>query len=200
MCPVALAAQTIDPGVEPSPFEVQGFVGVLQPLANLSENPDAFGTVLTPNVAFGAEATLWVSPRLGLSAGGVLSPTDLDAFATQAPGTIELPEDLGSATWAAGTVSLTYRIVTSGSAGSVEPYFALGGGIRHVSFDEIAEPEAESATDPAATLAAGLRIEVLDGLLMRIEVRDVASFYASPVTDEDKLQNDVLVTLGLGFR
>lgn len=184
----------------PTGSEYRAFFGALQPLANLTSNPDTWGTVISPDIALGVDATFWLSRNLGISTVGVFAPANLDVFATQAPGAVELPEDVGNATYFSGTVSLTYRIVSGGSAGSLEPYFSIGGGVRHLELDAVAEPEAESSTDPAATLAGGLRIEVLDGLWMSIELRDIVSRYESPATGDARLQNDTVLSLGFGIR
>ena len=59
-----------------------------------------------------------------------------------------------------------------------------------------------TSTDPAGSIAGGIR---LDGILsprmmIRLEVRNNMSFYTSPATDESRLQNDMILSFGIGTR
>ncbi len=194
--PTALAAQTAGAPSRDGGFSVSAAFGVLTPLANLTDDPESFGTVITPYLAAGVEAIVWTSSRFGIGVVGLYSPSDLDGVGTQFQGAT--PDDLGAADYFAGAVNLIYRIRSPGSGGAVEPYFALGGGVRHVSVEAVAGPEVESGTDPMGTLAAGVRLEALPGLWLKVEVRDFASFYESPSTGESRFQNDIAITLGIG--
>jgi len=179
-------------------FDLFLFAGAFQPLANLTEDPSSFGTVLSPDVVVGAEATVWVSRSFGIGVIGAFSPPDLSPVPTQFQGAV--PENLGSADYLAGLLQVSYRIRSSGSAGSLEPYFSLGGGVRRISVDAIAEPEVETTTDPAAALAAGIRVLVTSGIWFKAELRDIASYYESPTTGDSSLQNDIVISLGFGKR
>jgi len=198
LAPDGLRAQMEDSATPGSGFELFASVGALQPLSNLTENAGSFSTVITPNVTFGVEATLWMSDNFGIGLLGSYSPADLDILAGQFQGTV--PSDLGSIDYFAGLLNLTYRIRSSGSASTLEPYFTIGGGVRHVRLDQIAAPEAETSTDPAATIAVGIRVLVADGVWVRGELRDVASLYESPATGESIFQNDIAISFGLGIR
>lgn len=177
-------------------FDVAGFVGLLTPVANLTEDPESFATVIDPYLALGVDLTYWLSERFGIDVTGVYSPSELAVRSTQFQGAI--PDDLGDATFLAGTLSAVYRFRSSGSGSALEPYVAGGFGLKRVSVDEIAAPEVESTTDPAATLAAGIRTRIVERFTLRIEVRDFASYFESPTTGDSKLQNDVVVTVGVG--
>ncbi len=176
--------------------DVSGFIGMLTPVANLTEDPESFATVIDPYVALGVDMTYWLSDRFGLDVTGVYSPSQLAAKSTQFQGAV--PNDLGGATFLAGAVSAVYRFPSSGSGSALEPYFAGGFGLKHVDVDAIAAPEVASTTDPAASLAAGIRTRLISNLVMRLEVRDFASYFESPTTGDSKLQNDVVVTFGVG--
>ena len=177
-------------------FDVAGFVGLLTPVANLTDDPESFATVIDPYLAMGLDVTFWVSDRFGLDVTGVYSPSQLAVRSTQFQGAV--PDDLGDVQFLAGTLSAVYRFPSSGSGTALEPYFAGGFGLKHISVDEIAAPEVESTTDPTATLAAGIRTRLLRNVVLRVEVRDFASYFESPTTGESKLQNDVVVTVGVG--
>lgn len=194
--PGAAAQEVEDPNAPHETFDVAGFVGLLTPVANLTDDPESFATVIDPYVAMGLDVTYWLSDRFGLDVTGVYSPAELAAKGTQFQGAI--PDSLGNVTFLAGAVSAVYRFRSSGSASALEPYLAAGFGLKYVGVDEIARPEVESTTDPAATLAAGIRTRIVRGLALRIEVRDFASYFEAPTTGDSKLQNDVLVTVGVG--
>ena len=195
----ALSAQIVPaapPGEDTGP-EFIGFVGVLQPLANLTENANTYGTVIPPDLLMGAEAMWWASPVVGVGIMGLYSPATLNPVISSGFGR-DLPM-LGELEYMTGMAQLTFRLRSSGAAGQIEPYVALGAGLRRVRFAGRAVPEI-TATDPAASLAAGLRVPLTRSVWLRAEARDMASFYISRATDESKLQNDVIVTIGLGIR
>ncbi|MGH7540693.1 MAG: hypothetical protein ACRELC_06825 [Gemmatimonadota bacterium] len=185
------------PDSAPNPnggVEAVGFVGWISPLADLSQDPTAFNTTLDPYVVVGADVTYWVSRRVGVGVLGAFAPSELGMRSTQPD--LEPPEDPGDAEYFAALANLIYRIPVSGTASAAEPYFAAGAGVRHVGVEEVAAPDIGSSTDPAATLAAGVRIG-FGALRLRAEIRDIASFYESG-TGDSRLQNDVAVTVGLG--
>lgn len=183
----------------PSRASLTAFAGFLAPLADLTADPNSFGTAVTSAPAFGADAAFWLGgSRFGIGVQGMYAPADLLLRPTDFQGAV--PTDLGKADYLAATLSLLYRLRLSGAAAGVEPYFGLGGGIRHLSVEAIAEPEVEDVTDPVGTLAAGTLVWVSRSLAIRFEVRDFASSFRSPTTGGSRLQNDVIVTVGLGTR
>lgn len=193
-----MAEEGDDAVAAPTGLEIGAFVGWVSPLSNLTENPDAeFATVVNPYVAFGAEAVYWFSHTLGIGAFGLFAPSELQATQALDP---TAPTDLGGANYITAVANVVYRIPVSGTASPVRPYFALGGGIRHLDLDEAQATEAASSTDPVATLAAGVRIPFSAGIALWSELRDVASYYESPITGDSKLQNDIAITVGVGTR
>lgn len=198
--PPPLAAQALEEEdyATPTELEIYAFGGALHPLANLTFDDGSFGTAVSPDVVLGAELTYWFTERLGIGVVGAFSPADLQPVATQFQGAI--PDSLGSATYVAALGALTYRIASGGSARALEPYFSVGAGLRHIDTDPIAQPEAESSTDPALTVAGGIRVPVTGSLWMRGELRDIASTYESPTTGDSRIQNDITVSLGVGVR
>lgn len=179
-------------------LDVGAFVGWISPLSNLTEDPDAqFATVVNPYVAFGGEAVYWLNRTVGIGVFGLFAPSELEATQLVDPDT---PTDLGDANYVTAAANIVYRIPVSGTSTPVRPYFALGAGIRHLDLDETLAAGAQSSTDPVATLAAGVRIPLSARILLWSELRDVASYYESPVSGDSKLQNDVAITVGLGTR
>lgn len=176
--------------------EVFGLAGVIQPLNNLTDNTSAYGTVIPPDVMMGGEATYWASRSVGIGVMGLYSPATLEGVGG-GPG--RGPGTLGEMEYLAGTVNLTFRLRSSGSAGALEPYFTMGGGLRQLKFYGAEVPKL-SATDPMATAAIGVRVHLMSSLWFRGELRDMASYYISAATDESKLQNDIGVTIGFGIR
>ncbi|WP_420633706.1 hypothetical protein [Candidatus Palauibacter sp.] len=192
-----LAAQMTSmepPGDDIGP-EFVGFVGAVQPLNNLTDSPSTYGTTIPPDVLMGGEFTYWASRVVGIGVMGLYSPATLNAVGGPGRGIGRL----GEMEYMAGTLNLTFRIRSSGSAGALEPYFSMGAGLRRLQFygDEVPKI---SATDPAATAAIGMRVALTSSLWFRGELRDVASYYISAATDESRLQNDIGITVGFGIR
>lgn len=186
-------------GLGPSRADLGIFTGVLAPLNDLTSDPASFGTSVTVSPLLGANASFWFGGgRVGLGLQGLFGPGELKVEPTEFQGAI--PDDLGNATYLAGTATLLYRLRLSGARGRVEPYFGIGAGVRHLSVETIAEPEVEDVTDPLGTLAAGSHVWFSRRLAIRFEVRDHLSAFESPTTGDSRLQNDMTVTVGLGTR
>ncbi len=182
----------------PSTLDLAVLGGVLAPLAELTQSSQSFATSITSSPVMAGAVTWWPARRWGLGAEGAFAFADLHISATEFAGAI--PTDLGSARWASGTMNLFHRFLFSGAASVAEPYVSVGGGIRHLSVDEIAEPEVTDATDPVASLAAGISVAFAPRLSLRAEVRDRLSVYEAPRTGDRRMQNDVTVTLGVAAR
>ncbi|MCY3698496.1 MAG: hypothetical protein OXH46_02500 [Gemmatimonadetes bacterium] len=176
--------------------EFFGLAGVIQPLNNLTDNTGAYGIVIPPDVMMGGEATYWASRSVGIGVMGLYSPATLEGVGGgfgRGLGT------LGEMEYLAGTVNLTFRLRSSGSAGALEPYFTVGGGLRQLKFYGAEVPKL-SATDPMVTAAVGVRVHLMSSLWFRGELRDMASYYISAQTDASKLQNDIGISIGFGVR
>ncbi len=186
--------QPVDDGTG---FEFTALVGWLAPLASLTDDPASFGTLLAPSVMYSGDVTLWTSNHIGIGITGIYAASKLKALATQFQGAI--PDDLGDVDYLAGMVNLTYRIRSAGSAGSLEPYFTIGGGVKHLGVDLIAKPEVVSSTDPMGTLALGIWVPINSWLRFRGEMRDLVSSFASPSSGVTKMQHDIALTIGLGI-
>ncbi|WP_420441584.1 hypothetical protein [Candidatus Palauibacter sp.] len=203
LCGLSLGASKLTAQMTPAaPFgedtgpELFGLAGVIQPLNNLTDNTGAYGIVIPPDVMMGGEVTYWASRAVGIGVMGLYSPATLEAVAG-GPG--RGPGTLGEMEYLAGTVNLTFRLRSSGSAGALEPYVTMGGGLRQLKFYGAEVPKL-SATDPMATAAIGVRVHLLSSVWFRGELRDMASYYISATTDASKLQNDIGITIGFGVR
>lgn len=178
-------------------FTATGFVGVLAPLARLTTDPESFETEISTSGLFGAEVAWWPWRRLGLAAQGAWAPAQLNLVATDFTGA--LPEDLGDADYLTGSLEARYRVPLPPEVSLVRPYLALGGGVRRLQVDSIASPEVSDATDPMATAAAGAHVEFAGRAELRIELRDRVTLYRSPTSGENRLQNDVGISVGMAF-
>lgn len=171
--------------------------GVLAPLSLLSSSDVSFSTEVSTSAAVSGGVAWWLG-AFGVEARGVWAPARLGLRPTGIGGAI--PDNLGDAEYLAGTIDLVYRLRLAGPAGMVEPYVAAGAGVRRLELDPIARPEVRSTTDPVGTLAAGARVDLWRPVAIRFEVRDHVSRFDATETGSSKLQNDVLVTLGLTVR
>lgn len=203
LCAVALlavlpagdaAAQTGEPPTGP---EFALSASVLAPLAELTSTP-LFATEVSTAVGASATVAWWFGRHVGVTAQGVWAPGELNVRQSEFTGPV--PTGLGDVRYLAGTAAFTYRLAASGALAVVEPYFGLGGGVRRLSFEPQASPDAEDATDPVGTVLAGAITRVGPSLSLRLEIRDLVSYYESPLDGEARLQNDVLVSVGVGLR
>lgn len=183
--------------VRPDGAEVTVAGGFLAPLALLSTSDISFSTEVSSSAAVSGTVAWWLGD-FGVAARGVWAPAQLGLRPTGIGGAV--PDDLGGAEYVAGTVDLVYRLQLTGPAWIVEPFLAVGGGLRRLELDALAEPEVRSATDPVGTVAAGVRVDVWRPVAIRFEVRDHVSRFDATETGASKLQNDILVTVGLSVR
>lgn len=194
-----LVSASSAPAQEPRPTgpEVAVSGGVLAPLSLLSSSDVSFSTEVSTSAAVSGGVAWWLG-ALGVEARGLWAPARLGLRPTGIGGAV--PDDLGDAEYLAGTIDLVYRLRLAGPAGMVEPFVAAGAGVRRLELDPIARPEVRSATDPVGTLAAGARVDLWRPVAIRFEVRDHVSRFDATETGSSKLQNDVLVTVGLSVR
>lgn len=183
--------------LSPGP-EVYGTASVLAPLARLNTTSVSFGTEVSSTVGISAGGVWWLSNTMGFGVHGVWAPAQLNLVPSTFTGVV--PDDLGDADYAAGLANVVLRLPLSGPASPVEPFVALGAGVRDLQLQPQAAPESRSATDFAATAAVGAAIRAWDPVALRIEVRDVISEYDSTETGEGEIQNDVLVSVGVSYR
>lgn len=187
------------PAQEPRPNgpEVSVSGGVLAPLSLLSSSDVSFSTEVSTSAAVSGGFAWWLG-AVGVEARGVWAPARLGLRPTGIGGAV--PDDLGDAEYLAGTLDLVYRLRLTGPARMVEPFVAVGAGVRRLELDPIARPEVRSATDPVGTLAVGTRVDLRPTMAIRLEVRDHVSRFDATETGSSKLQNDVLVAVGLSVR
>lgn len=194
--PAAASGQAPSPAGPGPEFSVSA--GVLAPLAELTSDPASFATEVSSAVGVTGTAGYWLGSGFGIAVHGSWAPARLNIQQTQFTGPI--PDDLGDADYLVGTLDLLYRIRPGGPASIVEPFVGLGGGIRRLSVDPIASPEVEDATDPAATVTAGAHAHLWPGVALRLAVRDLVSRFESPLDGTTRVQNDIVVGVGMSFR
>lgn len=183
---------------EPERLEVMAVGGAVAPLAQLTSDPETFATEVSTSLAYGGAVGYWVTPALGAGAHVLRAPAELNVEPTEFVGAV--PNDLGSADYLTAVAGLTYRLRLSGPAAIIQPYASLGGGLRRLEFDPIAERDVEDATDPVASAAAGVYIQFYGGSWLRLELRDYLSRFDSGVGAEARTQHEIAVTVGLGVR
>ena len=122
-----LSAQMLStppPGADTGP-ELVGFVGVLQPLSDLTEDPTTFGMAIPPDLLMGGEATWWASPVVGIGVMGLYSPATLNPVGSAGPGRTTVR--LGELEYMTGMANLTFRLPVVRVHG-VARALRLGGG------------------------------------------------------------------------
>ncbi|HKK07402.1 MAG TPA: hypothetical protein VKA44_00805 [Gemmatimonadota bacterium] len=170
--------------------------GGLAPLARLSSDPGSFATEVSSAPVVGGAGGYWLPDGLGLGVQVLYAPANLNVLPTAFQGPI--PTGLGDARYLAATAELRYRLRPAGPAGVLAPYIALGGGIRRLEFDAIAHMDVQDTTDPVGTAALGVETGLIGPVAMRLELRDYVSSFDASATGESHIQNDVLITVGLG--
>ncbi len=205
VAPVA-AQETITPRQERIPleregpqsvFDLVGFVGWMAPLNDITDDPASFGTAINPSASFGVEGTRWFGSGFGIGFLGFWTPSELDVI--QRNVSVEVPDDLGDVDYFSAVVTGLYRLFVTGPASTVQPYFLLGAGVRHLSVSEEAAPIVEDATDPQLAVGLGTFVQVGSSITVRFGVQDFLSVFEGPDSDS-RLQNDILVSIGVGYR
>jgi hypothetical protein len=181
------------PGSGPEAFVM---VGGLAPLARLSSDPGSFATQVSSAPMVGGTVGYWLPNGVGVGAQLLYAPANLNIIPTSFQGPI--PTDLGDARYLAATVELRYRIPLRGPAGVLAPYVALGGGVRHLNFDPIANLDVTDTTDPVGTIAGGAEARLYGPVAMRLELRDYVSRFDATASGVSRVQHDVAITIGLG--
>lgn len=192
-----VAAQADAPRATAGP-EISASGLVLAPLALLTDSDVSFDTEVSSSAGVTGGLTWWVGRHLGVAARAAWAPAQLNLRG--APLGAAVPDDLGDADYLAGTVEATWRFLPGGAASMLEPFVSVGGGVRHLELEPVAAPEARTATDPAATAAAGSRVRLWESASLRLELRDVVSSYDAGETGEARIQHDVLLSVGLSLR
>lgn len=170
---------------------------ILTPVAELTSSP-AFTTEVSTAIGATGTVTYWFTRHLGVMAQGTWAPAELNVRPSEFTGPI--PRGLGDVEYLAGTGAVAYRLVLPAPLAALEPYFGLGGGARHLSVEPQASPDAEDATDPVGTVIAGASTRVGGSVALRLELRDLVSRYESPLDGRTRLQNDILVSVGVAVR
>lgn len=177
-------------------LEIFAIGGGLAPLARLSADPGSYATQLSSAPAVGGAAGWWLPGGLGAGVEVLYAPASLNVLPTAFQGPI--PTGLGNGRYLAATAEIRYRLRPAGPAGLLAPYAALGGGIRRLEFDPIARMDVQDTTDPVGTAAVGVAARLVGPVAMRLELRDYLSSFDSSATGQSHLQNDILITVGLG--
>lgn len=204
-----LPAQDVDslpaPGPEatdePARLLVEAGPGLLAPLSNLAPGEPGDATTdpepapsLSVAASVSANAVYLVSPKIGVGLHATWSRPDVDLERVLGDAPDDDARRLGDAVFLAGTGELVYRPLAAPGSRSIDPFLAAGAGVRRLSFSD---PSLEDGTDPVGTVAGGVRTALGGPFSWLLEVR---GFFAStdPIGGGRQVQNDVLVTVGIG--
>lgn len=176
---------------------ITGYFGVLAPLANLTDDPETFGTDVSISIAFGGEFDYFLRNGLGFGLFGLYAPADLTIVPEDVP--IATPPDLGTAKWSTITANLMYRVDLKGPAGMVEPYVLVGGGIRNLNLDPIAAPQARDATNGVLDFGLGAFVLLSPQWAIRLDLRGYVSPFTVEVTNQTNTQFDTTILFGVAY-
>jgi hypothetical protein len=171
-------------------LEVTPFIGAFLPVADMLSE-DEFSGGHTMGVAGGARVTWQSGGRLGLSAAAMYAASSFEFI------------DDGNAFDSSArvlTFSGTVRVRLSHASARIQPHIAAGAAIMKRGGDAYDDFEWEGATDAGAILGAGVALPVGRRFRMEVEVEDFissASVSEGSLTSEARLQNDIVVTVGV---
>lgn len=199
--PDGAADRSRAPAEERSGPEIDVAAALLTPLSDLVQATETRGALqLSTGAGLRAGAIWWVGRRLGIGAGGVWTPVDLDRQASAADGGgdgVDPGGKVGEADYLAGMAEVVLALGGVGRDAGVRPYLVAGAGVRRLSIDG-GDELPDGITDPVASLGGGFRMDVSRGLLLRLEARDMMA--PAEVGPETRMQHDLTVSVGLGIR
>jgi len=176
---------------------VSGYFGVLAPLADLTDDPETFGTAVSVSIGVGGEFDYFLKNGLGFGLFGLYAPAELTIVPEDVP--IATPPELGDAKWSTITANLLYRVDLKGPAGMVEPYVLVGGGIRNLDVDPIAAPQAVDKTNGVLNFGAGSFVLVAKHWAIRLDLRGYVSPFSVEATDSTATQFDTSILFGISY-
>ncbi|MFQ5746619.1 MAG: hypothetical protein ACE5HF_05300 [Gemmatimonadota bacterium] len=182
----------------PTPkLQLSVFGGALTPLPKLNDD-GTNSAELSATVGGGAELDAWLANGFGIGVQAWFSSPDVTRRTIDPTSRFPVPTELGSVDYIAATINLMYRPHLTGAAAIIRPYFAIGGGLRRLDFEPIAVTVGEDETSAVGTIAAGAHVALWEAVSFRFEARDYLSSFDSTAFPESKLQNDLVVTAGIG--
>lgn len=186
---------------ERSGLEIDVAAALLTPLSDLVQATETRGALqLSTGAGLRAGAVWWIGRSVGIGAGGVWIPVDLDRQASAADGgddEVDPGGKVGEADYLAGMAEVVVALGGVGRDVGVQPYLVAGAGVRRLSIDG-GDELPDGITDPVASVGGGFRMDVARGLLLRLEARDMVA--PAEVGPETRIQHDLTVSVGLGIR
>ncbi len=189
LMPTALAAQNVM-------ISIGGFAGVFVPTSdfvNQSSGDDIRKVSMRTGLVAGARAGVWFTGRLAVELEAAYVNSDMEVFAQEA-GSVVSDTLLGSDMFY-GSVNLMYSVFDP----PLDPIsIYVAGGVGFIGRGGNAFEFFSDQADFAGTLGLGLRYEVSPIVILRLDLRDyISSFSEQTPGAESKLQNDLLISLGL---
>lgn len=187
-----------------SALDLSGAIGVLAPLSSLTsfniEGADTSvvaRTDLSTTVAFLAELDYYFPNGLGIGVSATYAKPDVTAQVVDTTAVPPAFVTLGDANYWAISGNLMYRPHLTGPRAIVVPYGAIGAGVRSLSFSQSGTLALSNSTDFMGTAALGAIVDLATWLGLRGELRYNLSSYKSALTGNSKLQNDIVLSVGL---
>ncbi len=182
-------------------LDLTGYAGLLTPLARLADQGDTLSAEFSTKPAFGAELDYWLPSGLGIGMLVGYSRPDLtlqkadpdNPFGTRSVG-------LGQTDAWFAMANVMYRPNLGGSAGVLKPYVGLGAGVISLSYPDQGEVVVEDETRFAGGLVGGAQLGVSGPVFARLDVRDYISSFDGEPFGESRLQNDIVISFGIGLR
>lgn len=180
-----------------SNLELTGYFGAMLPLSKLANRDDMFKAELSTKTAFGASLDYWFGGSWGIQVMGGIAQPDLTVSTVDPDTNFPLSVELGTVDFVHGEATILYRPQLTGAAAVLLPYFGVGVGMRKLNFPD--ESEFEDSDDVTFIVTAGSHIRLGSRTFLRLDVRDLISSFDPGDLDESKLQNEVVLNIGLGI-
>lgn len=180
-----------------SGLELTGYFGAMLPLSELANRDDLLKAELSTKTAFGASLDYWFGGNWGIQVMGGYAKPDLTVSTVDPDTNLPFSADVGTVDYVHGEATLLYRPRLTGAAVVLLPYFGVGAGMRRLSLPD--ESEFENSDDVTVILTAGSHIKLGSRTFLRLDVRDLISSFDPGGLDESKLQNEIILNVGLGI-
>lgn len=190
---------------QPSPdprLELTALGGALVSEGHLTRREFAFNTELADGGAYGADLAFWWPVGQGAVGGGVevWHGPGIDINTSPGENGFPLPGGIGQADYTSAMFLARYRYWGETGQSIVQPYWALGMGVRHIEVQPIAPPDLTSATNLAgagelgAYLRLGSRVSIKMGLGLN------RGGYDDGISDQPQTQSEMTFLIGTTFR
>lgn len=178
-----------------SVLEVSALAGATVSHGHLTAREFAFNTELADGGLLGADVAFWWPSGLGIGVEALYAP-DIEILTSPGEKGFDLPGGIGGADYTSVLLSLRYRLWGPEGTSIVQPYWAVGGGIRHIRVDPIAPPDLTTATNPAFGGELGAYLRLGSRLSLRAGLGLTRGGYDEGISDSSQAQSEINVLIG----